>query len=478
MRYSKYQKWLSSNLMVGASRTGYSVFRKLFPLPSYDTITKFLEKFNSTPGIHQSSGELVYIKVNPVTEMDKWCTLLIDEMSLKVGLSFDEKSKSIIGFEDDGDNRTKKFASSVVCFMVAGMFRRWKFPLGYIFTSSVLSHTKFSDLVYAAIDVLEKSGFYVKVITTDQGPNLEKALRLMGVQRDQPFFIKGDNKYLVYRDPPHLLKSARNFIEKSDINIPNHHGKASWTHLQKLYHLDSKNSLKLAPKVTHRHLYDLRFANRMKVKLAAQILSRSVEAAINYLVAKNEMDTSSLCTSQYCFWINNIFDFMNSLSSKDNVVLRKPLNVNSQNTTAFLNDAKEWLLKLKKLNFTRPNKFIDGFIQNINVLSLLSNDISNKNYKYLSTRNLNQDCLEQFFGQIRTKSKFPTAKDFMKMFSRLAVTSLVRPPKTMNCEYEEPEDEPATFLTYVSLMIYIISSSNYININITVIFFIIIQHFC
>ena len=85
---------------------------------------------------------------------------------------------------------------------------------------------------------------------------------------DKPFFEVDDTKLYVYRDPPHIIKNARNFLEKSPVHVPNCYGKASWSHLQQLYQLDLENSIRHAHKLTETHLSNLKFGNRMKVKLA------------------------------------------------------------------------------------------------------------------------------------------------------------------------------------------------------------------
>lgn len=451
MRYSPYQKWMATNLLVGSSKIGYSILKQMFALPSHSTLLRYLKRFNSTPGIHVTNGTLVKMKVNPTSEKEKWCMLLVDEMSLRIGLSYDEKTGSLIGYEDDGCTKEGKLASSVLCVMVAGIFKRWKYPLGYIFTESVMKSAAINSTIRKAISVAEGAGFVVKGVTTDQGSNLEKTFRLLGVKQDRPFFKINNNKYYVYRDPPHLLKNSRNFLEKKiGVHIPKKTGKASWAHLQTLFHLDSSNSIKLAPKLTHNCLYDLRYGSRMKVKLAANVLSHSVAVALKYLVKTYKLEPSGKSTSSYCWWINRIFDALNSLSSKDAVALRRPLNVRSSHTIDVLKEAKEWLLRLELLNKSRRSRFISGWVQSINVVLSLAEEMPEHGLKFLPTRNLNQDFLEQFFGRIRSKCKYPTAHDFMRIYSRLNVASLVRPPRTGNCEVNDTPDEAVSFITFVS----------------------------
>ena len=99
----------------------------------------------------------------------------------------------------------------------------------------------------------------------------------------------------------------------------------------------------------------------------------------------------------------------------------------------------------------RKAKFISGCI---NVLLMLCDDLKeHEDIKFLSTRNLCQDNLEQFFGQIRSKSTFPTPHDFTSAYSRLTVASLVRPPKTGNSEVIENDvDATPNLLDHVSFL--------------------------
>ena len=65
----------------------------------------------------------------------------------------------------------------------------------------------------------------------------------------------------------------------------------------------------MAPKLTEKHIFGLKFDAKMKVKLAANVLSHSVAAALNTMVATNEIDSSAHTTSSYCQWNNHISEF-------------------------------------------------------------------------------------------------------------------------------------------------------------------------
>ena len=83
-------------------------------------------------------------------------------------------------------------------------------------------------------------------------------------------------------DPPHLLKCLRNNFMKHDFYVNGTVMK--WKYIVDYYERDSKQALKLAPKITDKHLNLPPFAG-MRVRLAAQVFSHSVAAGTNTHVA-------------------------------------------------------------------------------------------------------------------------------------------------------------------------------------------------
>ena len=210
-------------------------------------------------------------------------------------------------------------------------------------------------------------------------------------------------------------------------------------------------SLKLIPKITAKHIRGLKFATKMKVKLATAVLSSSVAAGLNYLVTAGNFPSSATATSSYCKRMNDIFDCLNSKSSMDKVSLRRPLTQTSHKTLEFLNDSVKWLERLQLLNKDRKCKWINGTIQSIHAVMMLNKEMTALGYKFLCTRNLNQDPLENFFGKIRNLSKFPRPYDFSINYGKLTAASLVRTPITSNCEEAEEEIDAFRIMNYVSL---------------------------
>lgn len=66
----------------------------------------------------------------------------------------------------------------------------------------------------------------------------------------------------------------------------------------------------------------------------------------------------------------------------------------------------------------------------------LWNQLKSKNYKFLLTRHLNQDCLENFYGQVRNacgNARNPTAIQFSRAFKKLFALKILNDNEGGNC---------------------------------------------
>ena len=80
--------------------------------------------------------------------------------------------------------------------------------------------------------------------------------------------------------------------------------------------------------------------------------------------------------------------------------------------------------RIYSLVLVKQLKFIFGWRLTIKAISILFKTLQAKGYKFLLTRNLNQDCLENFFGQIRAcceHVKNPTPIQFSPAFKKMFI---------------------------------------------------------
>lgn len=108
---------------------------KLFCMPNPITLKRFTHTFYITPGIQNVTFNILKIKTETLKEIDKYCILCLDEMSLKAHLFYNLTRDKIIGFEDLGLHNmcTEQClpACSVAVMLVRGICQSWKQPLAY-----------------------------------------------------------------------------------------------------------------------------------------------------------------------------------------------------------------------------------------------------------------------------------------------------------------------------------------------------------
>jgi hypothetical protein len=143
-------------------------------------------------------------------------------------------------------------------------------------------------------------------------------------------------------DASHVLKLARNLLSLSEaLNIPAV-GVARWQHIVDLHELQSNEKMHLANKLSAAHVY---YQNlKMKVKLAAQVLSASVAKALQFLRTggyRGFSDTQA--TEAFLLVVDHLFDIMNSMSTKAPGYKRPLSAYDSSSTFKFFEEAEALL---------------------------------------------------------------------------------------------------------------------------------------
>lgn len=99
-------------------------------------------------------------------------------MPIKHHVSYSQEQDHIIGFKNYGAQRSNKLASYALVFMIKGISQNWKIPIGYYFSATGTSGNKLKELLYEAIDLIQKSGLTLKAVVCDQGTNNQLLFKL------------------------------------------------------------------------------------------------------------------------------------------------------------------------------------------------------------------------------------------------------------------------------------------------------------
>ena len=164
------------------SQSAYETLRhsKCISLPSQRTLRDCTHHIKPTPGFSADVDVQLYsaAKLHQCEGREKYVILIIDEMHVKEDLVFDKHSGELIGFTNIGEinsqllaleqslnNETHPvdipLASSMMTFMVRGLFSHLQFPYAYFPCRNVTGDLLF-DPLWEAVCRLERSGFKVK----------------------------------------------------------------------------------------------------------------------------------------------------------------------------------------------------------------------------------------------------------------------------------------------------------------------------
>lgn len=356
-------------------------------------------------------------------------------MAIKVSLDYDSKRDIVDGFHDTGSVRVQKPASEALVFMVRGLCGKWKQLLCYFLSANCMSSSDLAELILTCIARLQNVAVDVKVVVCDQGANNRGMFTHFGISVQQPFIeIDGKKVFFMY-DPPHLLKSVRNNFRRYPVQIKEG-GIARWDYLKKFYDLDSRQQLRLAPKLKLSHVL-LNGFKKMNVRLAAQALSHSVAVGISFHMnnAKDGFSPDAAATVDFILRMDKLFDSCNGISFKEFKFARRPVTEKSLRCK-FWEETIEWLEHVKFLGAKARIYCIDGFILSLTVMRSLWLELKEQ-VKFLLPRCLNQDCLESFFSSIRQKGGFrdnPSACHFRSAMRQCVANKLLSAASGGNCE--------------------------------------------
>mgnify|MGYP002803931165 FL=1 len=399
-----------------------------------------MKRLHNKPGFAQSALDAINTKVKTLNAEGRLCIISFDEMSLKSNVIYQSNTDELIGLEDLGDgNKTNSLATSAIVFMARGLVENWKQPLAYYLVNESCGSEKVKEKLEDVIKKVEKIGLNVVAVISDIGSNFQKLIREMGITPDKPWFIHNGKKIYYLYDPPHIIKAVRNNLIKYDYHFD---GKvASWRDIIALYNIDSKNEYRCCPKLTNQHVFPNGF-QKMKVKYATQVLSHSVSAAMLLAVSGNLLPPSATGTAELVSHFDKTFDCLNSSTFKSH----KPHNRPMTKDTKHCDCLKEMCLFTKKIEVKNPatGKDVTSNLRCLKALEMTLNGTfllwqslqsSYPSIKFLCTRRLNQDPLENFFGCIRQQggnSDNPTPVQFTRAFRKLFFDNLLS-STTGNC---------------------------------------------
>lgn len=236
--------------------------------------------------------------------------------------------------------------------------------------------------------------------------------------------LKLNNEYPVFSlpDPCHMVKLICNFFAEKGGFTDEDGGIIKYQYLTELCNLQESEGLHLANKLRRQHI-DF-FRQKMKVKLAVQLLSRSVAQSL--LFCKNVLKLSSFKdvepTVKFITLVNDVFDILKSRQLNAFGFKKSLCNGNISNIKDFIKELNIYIKKLTLVNGTpvlnsnRKTGFV-GILMALKSVVEISEFyiLETQMLRFLPTYKLSQDHLEIFFGSIWAQGGFnnnPTSRQF------------------------------------------------------------------
>ncbi|CAG4992851.1 unnamed protein product [Colias eurytheme] len=214
--------------------------------------------------------------------------------------------------------------------MIRGVIKNYKQAIAYTFSRSATKGPELATQIKNIIIELQKVSLHVVATVCDQGTNNRQAIKLLinetrgiylrrGEEPKENLMLINNEEVVILYDPPHLLKGIRNnlltknltFIKEGTTKT------AKWSHLEDLQKENpGYKGIRLLPKLTEQHVQPEKI-NKMKVKFASQIFSRTVASNMGYLADKGILGEECKDTADLLLFMDNIFDSVNGSFNKN-----------------------------------------------------------------------------------------------------------------------------------------------------------------
>lgn len=395
-----------------------------------------------TTEINEKIIAILKIKVESMTEDEKICSVIVDGMDLRENVVYNTKQDKFIGFHEVAGVQTRDPATMVLVFMLRGIVVNWQQPVGFALLSEYRDYEGTTRWIDKLADRLCSIGLDIRAIVSNMTPDMDNLAKERSIFPEKPFFTLLKLKKLFYVfDASNLLTMVRDSLLENELYFQG--CVANMEPIKQFYTQDKEKSCSLAPKLTQSHL-DPTNEEKKEVRLAAQLLSNSVAAAILTYIDFYVIDESGRDTVKVIKLMNDLFDLLNSTKIEDNNIFKKAFNGDPEQVQLF-NEAINLFRTLKLVDpksdrdVTSSAKFIEGFQITIGSIMLLLEDLGKKGIKDLRTKRLSTDATTKFFNQIKAKcgtNSNPTSRQFVSAFRDLFLKDLMKPPAGKDCSTE------------------------------------------
>lgn len=273
-RFSLNDKVFALSLFKESGKA-YRVLQKVFALPSRSSLMNLLKKIQFQPGINKKMFEHLKIIVQRIKNpLDKYYTILFNEISLSAALQYIPTFDKVVGFEDLGEGKRRSmFADKALTFIVRGIRKIIKQPVAFMFTNSSMKTPNLVNAIKEVVEAVQLTVLKVIALICDQASTNVAAINILKAEMNAKYLKEfhkekrnfglelGGQEIVPLYDPLHLLKCMRNNLITKNLNFTDEDGKnrvAKWDHIVQLYELDKHECVigdRINPKLTDVHIF-------------------------------------------------------------------------------------------------------------------------------------------------------------------------------------------------------------------------------
>lgn len=151
------------------SRSSYNFLSKYLLCPSATTLDTQLRHIPLNSGCNYIIYKYLQLIAKEVKNNELYCVLLWDEMSIQPAIYYNSKKDKIIGFEDWGMKRSRKFADHAIMFYMRCLASGNHMSIGYGFCQSTTPTLQLVRCIKKWLQMLIQCGFKPLATVCDQG---------------------------------------------------------------------------------------------------------------------------------------------------------------------------------------------------------------------------------------------------------------------------------------------------------------------
>ena len=216
-----------------------------------------------------------------------------DEMTIKEGLVWDQRTNELVGFADDIDDDSwedsegsydsvhSMLAKNVLQFHWRSLFSRFTYPCAFFYTRNLKAH-QLDNIFWDGVTALQNIGLKV-LLTVCDGASCNRSFMNLNLGSSCVKHNPVTNTPLFFMsDPPHLVKKLRNNLSRSGFGktssrlLTINGDIATWSQIREVYERDSARQVHFT-KLRDGHI-NLNSYSQMRSQLAYDIFDWRTEA--------------------------------------------------------------------------------------------------------------------------------------------------------------------------------------------------------